>query len=93
MPRPPGRCWCREEEGGALERVLFHAHHNDLVVVGRGAKPNGLPPDFLEHLLMGCGRPLLIAGPARSQMVTGTIMVCWRESADAARAVTAAAPL
>jgi nucleotide-binding universal stress UspA family protein len=84
---------CREEEGGALERVLFHARHSDLVVVGRAAKPNGLPPDFLEQLLMGCGRPLLIAGPAPSQTVTGTIMVCWRESADAARAVTAAAPL
>src|SRR6202035_247808 len=40
----------------------------------------------------GRGRPLLIAGPAPSQTVTGTIMVCWRESADAARAVTAAAP-
>lgn len=84
---------CREEEGSALERVLFHARHNDLVVVGRASKPNGLPPDFLEHLLMGCGRPLLIAGPAPSPTVTGTIMVCWRESADAARAVTAAAPL
>jgi hypothetical protein len=53
MPRPPGTCCCREEEGGALEQVLFHARHNDLVVVGRVAKPNGLPPDFLEHLLMG----------------------------------------
>jgi hypothetical protein len=83
---------CREEAGGALERVLFHARHNDLVVVGRASKPNGLPPDFLEHLLMGCGRPVLIAGPAPSPTVTGTIMVCWRESADAARALTAAAP-
>jgi len=83
---------CREEGGSALERVLFHARHNDLVVVGRASKPNGLPPDFLELLILGCGRPVLIAGPAPSPTVTGTIMVCWRESADAARAVTAAAP-
>jgi nucleotide-binding universal stress UspA family protein len=83
---------CREEEGGTLERVMFHARHNDLVVTGRSLKPNGLPPDFLELLLLGCGRPVLIASSTPSQTVTGTIMVCWRESADAARAVTAAAP-
>jgi len=83
---------CREEEGDALERVVFHARHNDLVVIGRSSKPNGLPPDFLELLLMGSGRPVLIASPVPAQTVTGTIMVCWRESADAARAVTAAAP-
>jgi nucleotide-binding universal stress UspA family protein len=83
---------CREEQGSALERVLFHARHSDLVVVGRASKPNGSPPDFLELLLMRRGRPVLIAGPAPSPTVTGTVMVCWRESADAARAVTAAAP-
>jgi len=83
---------CREEDGGSLERVMFHARHNDLVVVGRAHKPNGLPADFLERLLLGCGRPVLIAASSPSDKVTGTIMVCWRESGDAARAVTAAAP-
>jgi nucleotide-binding universal stress UspA family protein len=83
---------CRQEEGGTLDRVMFHARHCDLVVMGRSQKPNGLPPDFLELLLLGCGRPVLIAGSTPSTTVTGTIMVCWRESADAARAVTAATP-
>jgi len=83
---------CREEKGVALERIMFHARHGDLVVMGRSHKPNGLPQDFLESLLLGCGRPILIAGATPSETVTGTIMVCWRESADAARAVTAAAP-
>jgi hypothetical protein len=31
--------------GRRVERVLLHARHNDLVVVGRAAKPNGLLPD------------------------------------------------
>jgi nucleotide-binding universal stress UspA family protein len=83
---------CREEEGDTLERVMFHARHSDLVVMGRSHKPNGLPADFLERLLLGCGRPVLIASSTPSRTVTGTIMVCWRESADAARAVTAATP-
>jgi nucleotide-binding universal stress UspA family protein len=72
---------------------MFHARHSDLIVVGRSHRPNGLPPDFLERLLLGCGRPVLIAGSTPAQTVTDTVMVCWRESADAARAVTAAAPL
>lgn len=83
---------CREEKGAALDRIMFHARHSDLVVMGRLRKPNGLPPDFIESLLLGCGRPVLIAGATPSETVTGTIMVCWRESADAARAATAAAP-
>lgn len=83
---------CREVEGGALERILFHARHSDLVVVGRRAKPNGLPAEFLDRLLLESGRPVLIASSSVPQTLTGTVMVCWRESADAARAVTAATP-
>jgi nucleotide-binding universal stress UspA family protein len=83
---------CREEEGNPLERVMFHARHSDLVIMGRASHPNGLSPDFLERLVLGCGRPVLIAAKTAPTTLTGTIMVCWRESADAARAVTAAAP-
>jgi nucleotide-binding universal stress UspA family protein len=82
------------EDGHALRRIMFHARHNDLVVVGRAKTANGLPADFLEELLLGCGRPVLIAtsAPARAPAPTGTIMVCWKESAEAARAVNAAMP-
>ena len=56
------------EGGHALRRIMFHARHNDLVVVGRAKTANGLPADFLEELLLGCGRPVLIASsaPART---------------------------
>lgn len=83
---------CQEEEGNALNRVLFHARHSDLIVVGRRSKPNGLPTDFIDRLLLDCGRPVLIASSSAPQSLTNTIMVCWRESADAARAVAAASP-
>jgi nucleotide-binding universal stress UspA family protein len=82
------------EDGHALRRIMFHARHNDLVVVGRAKTANGLPADFLEELLLGCGRPVLIASsaPGRAPAPTGTIMVCWKESAEAAHAVNAAMP-
>jgi hypothetical protein len=38
----------RVEEDDPVHRILFHARHNDLVIVGRANKPNGLPPDFTE---------------------------------------------
>jgi nucleotide-binding universal stress UspA family protein len=82
----------REERGDAVARILLHARHSDLTVVGRSRKPNGLPSDFIEQLLLKGGRPVLVAGPAAPPTLNRTIMVCWKESADAARAVTAASP-
>jgi nucleotide-binding universal stress UspA family protein len=81
-----------EEEGRALKRILLRARHNDLVVVGRAKKANGLPADFIEELLIGCGRPVLISASTPRSTLTGTIMVCWKETAEAARAVSAAMP-
>jgi nucleotide-binding universal stress UspA family protein len=82
----------QEENGHALRRILFRARHNDLIVAGRAKSANGLPADFLEQLLIGSGRPVLIAGSAPTPAPTGTIMVCWKETAEAARAVNAAMP-
>lgn len=76
-----------------MARLLFHARHNDLVVMARATKLDGLPPDRLETLLMGCGRPLLIASAEAPMRSLGTAMVCWKETADAARAVSLAMPL
>lgn len=61
--------------------------------MARAAKSDGLPADRLETLLLQCGRPLLIV-PARHPLARlDTAMVCWKETPDAARAVSAAMPL
>lgn len=83
----------REEEHDATQRLMLRARHHDLVVVGRARGPDGLPPDLLEQLLLGCGRPLLIASSRPPRTLAGTIVVCWKEAPEAARAVTAAMPL
>jgi nucleotide-binding universal stress UspA family protein len=82
----------REENGHALKRIMSYARHCDLVVLGRARRPNGLSDDFIERLLVGCGHPILIANAAAPRTLTDTIMVCWRETAEAARAVSAAMP-
>lgn len=82
-----------QEEGDALGRLMFHARHNDLVVMARPTKSDGLPRGRIESLLMGCGRPILIASQRAPKPLLGTVMVCWKESPDAARALSAALPL
>ncbi len=83
----------REERDDAVERMLRHARHNDLVIIGRPSRANGLPPDLVERLLVGCGRPVLVAPPQPRGSVTGTTLVFWSETATAARALGAARPL
>jgi len=83
----------REEKDAAIERLTYHARHSDLIVLGRAKQTQGLAPDTLEYLVLNCGRPVLVAATAAPQTLTGTVMVCWKESDNAARAVAAAAPI
>ena len=84
--------WC-EELDDSVEQTLEHARHHDLIVLGRPSRANGLPPTLIELLLLRCGRPLLLAPPRAPDAITGTALVCWKESPAAARALGAALPL
>jgi nucleotide-binding universal stress UspA family protein len=77
-----------EERGKALKRIMFCARHSDLVVVGRSKKANGITTDFIVN--SGC--PVLISPSASPRTLTNTVMVCWRETAEAVRALNAAMP-
>ena len=83
----------REEAEDAVGRLMRHARHNDLIVLGRAAHRDSLPDDLIEQLLVGCGRPVLLAAPKLRPSLLGTVMVCWQETAQAARALGAALPL
>jgi nucleotide-binding universal stress UspA family protein len=81
-----------EEDGPAEESLVRLARHNDLVVMGRSTTADGSPPDLARSLLLGCGRPILIPSARAAQRLTGTVMVCWKDAKEPARAVTAAMP-
>jgi nucleotide-binding universal stress UspA family protein len=83
----------REASGGGLERLMRHARHSDLVVLGRASRADGLPRDFVELVLLGSGRPVLLAPARPVERLTGTVLVCWNETPEAARALAAAVPL
>lgn len=82
----------RLEEGDALDRLLKRSRSTDLLVVGRTTKANGLPASRLETLLLQSGRPIVLPGTAGPLRTIDTIVICWKECAEAARALGAARP-
>jgi nucleotide-binding universal stress UspA family protein len=82
-----------EETDQAERRLMFRARHSDLVVLGRQHSKDLMPYDLIELLLMGSGRPILIAPDSITTKVTGTVVVGWKETPQAAHALAAAIPL
>lgn len=82
-----------EESGDPVTCLLSHARHSDLTVLGRRHNRDHLPTSLVETLLMESGRPIVIAPDAASQDPTGTVVVGWTETKEAARALGAALPL
>ena len=75
------------------DALAYHAHHADLIVVGRQGHSNGLTRPQVDAILSEGGRPLLIAGSMARSSITGTVFVCWKETPESARAISAALPL
>jgi nucleotide-binding universal stress UspA family protein len=62
-------------------------------VLGRRRSADLLPPGLIERLLLRSGRPVVIAPESPPARASGTIVVGWKESAAAARALAGALPL
>ena len=73
------------------EVVAAHSRLSDLIVFGESA--TGIAGGTaLEAAMMSAGRPVLIAPKKSWAPVGGSVAIAWDESAEAARAVTAAIP-
>lgn len=83
----------QEEMDVAEPRIISHARHSDLIVLGR---PNGaqiLPLNLIERLLLRAGRPLVIAPDGVPRRSEHTVVVGWQETAEAGRSLGSAIPL
>jgi nucleotide-binding universal stress UspA family protein len=83
--------WIEEKED-AIRGLTRYCRHHDLIVVGPPSPEGGLRPELAGQLLLACGRPLVLAPPTARTRQTGTIVVGWNETPEAARALTAATP-
>jgi nucleotide-binding universal stress UspA family protein len=82
-----------QQTDAPLARLLSHTRHCDLVVLGRQRNRDYLPGGLIEELLARGGRPVIIANDHPPQSLAGTIVVAWKETPEAARALAAAMPL
>jgi nucleotide-binding universal stress UspA family protein len=83
----------REETGDEIQQLVARARFNDVVVIEHPAGGGGFPPMSAGALLIGTGRPIMVAPPKSPTSLTRKIAVAWKDSAEAAKAIAAALPL
>jgi nucleotide-binding universal stress UspA family protein len=88
----PSASW-RQLSGDEVEITIAEVRFNDLVVVGRPPQATPLSTNGIGAVLVGSGRPLLIAPQTAPENLAPTVAIAWKDGPEAARAVTAAAPL
>lgn len=87
-----------EGQGGMLANaVLQHASYADLIVTSQVSSSNAartVEPDFVERLLLGSGRPVLIVPEAGDFSRIGShVIIGWNATREAIRASFDAVPL
>jgi nucleotide-binding universal stress UspA family protein len=82
----------RREIGDEAYWVREYGRAADLIVVGHPSDDQGVSIDTVEAALVGAGRPVLIVPTTPLVSLPETIVVAWKATPEAARAVTAAMP-
>lgn len=80
------------ETGDQAGLLAAHGRVADLLVVGRARGGQVLAMNVLEVALLQTGRPMLIAAAKPVQVDAGTVVIAWKDTREAARAVAAAVP-
>lgn len=90
---------CRSVESGVIgvevrELLIREAHLSDLVVIGQEPPDTPRSAALVEHLVNGCGRPVLTIPSAGSFSSIGNrVLVAWRDGREATRAMHDALPI
>jgi nucleotide-binding universal stress UspA family protein len=81
-----------KQTGNAGERVARIARSHDLVVAGRSSDPGEPTSGTLEIALMESGRPVLVMPEGMTRVAGRMVVIAWKDTAEAARAVMGAGP-
>lgn len=83
--------WLREN-GSKSYWLVEYARTADLLIIGRPNDDERVPSDMLETALINSGRPLLIPPSSAMSALPDTVVIAWKSTPEAARAVSAAMP-
>jgi nucleotide-binding universal stress UspA family protein len=78
------------EAGNRATWIARYGQASELVVVSRSEPDGATDIDLLEAALIDCGRPIYMPGPVPRD--AETVVIAWKPTREAARAVAAAAP-
>ena len=87
----PSAAWV-SEIGTAPDRVTEYGRAADLIVIGRPESGDSVRSETLQAALLNGGRPLLIPTVGPISALPSTVVIAWKATPEAARAVTAAMP-
>jgi nucleotide-binding universal stress UspA family protein len=93
LPGGPLTVSWQEIEGDPVADTIVAARYSDLIVLGRAPKDAAFAADSIASILVRSGRPLLLVPEKPLETIGLHIAIAWKETAEAARAVTAAMPL
>jgi nucleotide-binding universal stress UspA family protein len=81
-----------EQIGDCVQVIIDAARFHDLVVCAPPSQ-DGQSRDELASIVAAAGRPVLLATDTPSRNILHTVVVAWKNTREAAHAVTAAMPL
>jgi nucleotide-binding universal stress UspA family protein len=90
-PPSPSARWLRQI-GAEPYWIAEYGRAADLLVIGRPSTDGGFSLETIEAALVDSGRPLLIPPAAPLATLPETVVIAWKATREAARAVTAALP-
>lgn len=96
---PPGpgavsAAWRESKAADEWDHIIGLSRFHDLTVLGGGRERSGRSPtELLGSVVVSSGRPVVLAPEKPRQEPIRTIAVAWKDTAEAARALTAAMPL
>jgi nucleotide-binding universal stress UspA family protein len=82
-----------EAAGVEPDETIREARYRDLTIVARAAANGAFSIDKLGAIVMGSGRPILIAPQKTKSTFAQSVVIAWKDTAEAARAVMAAMPI
>jgi nucleotide-binding universal stress UspA family protein len=83
----------QEIEGDPLPDTIAAARYSDMIVLSRAPQDSDFNTDSIASILVRSGRPVLLVPDKPIKAIGSDIAIAWKETAEAARAVSAAMPL